>query len=165
MAVQGVIAERCRGILPITWDALSKDTRYGDDLLQATINHTKENVFGAVVSPTAEAAYPLMAVDYAAKMAAIELCTPGIDFWMNEPASESATGTNENHTFVDRAATLNQLRRNLLEETRRVAGDISAIIGFRRTSSRVPLLNTIKDDFLTPSPQEFPRPFNRTDYS
>lgn len=165
MAVVGVIAERTRGILPVTWDALAGDPRYGESLLRQTIDFVKESVFGTVVPPTNETVYPMMAIDYAAKLAAIELCTPGIDFWMNEPIAESATGTNENHSFVDRGAALALLRRTLIEETRRIAGDVAAVIGYRRSSGRVPLLNTMNDELLTPSPQEFPRPYAPTDFS
>lgn len=165
MAVPGVIAERTRGILPVTWDALSRDPRFGDDLLQQKIDVAKQSVFGTQIAPTAESTYPLMALDYAAKIAAIEICAPGIDFWMNEPTSESATGTNENHTFTERAATLASLRAYLIEETRRTAGDIATLVGYRQFSPRRPLLNTMDDEFLTPSPQEFPRPFIATDRS
>ncbi len=165
MPVAGVIAERTRAILPVTWDALSKDPRYGDDLLQDVIDFAKSNTFGTIVAPAAETAYSYRAIDYTAKIAAIELCLPGIDFWMNEPMSESATGTNENHSFTDRAAVLQALRRNLIEETRRLAGEIADEIGFRAFSPRRPLLSTIDDELLTPSPQEFPRPFAATDRS
>lgn len=152
-------------ILPVTWDALSRDTRYGDALLTDTIAYIKEMVFGKAVSTDEENTYPLLVITYAAKLAAIELCNPGIDFWMNQPVSESATGTNENHTFIDRVSALQQLRRQLIEDTRSVAGEVANLLNFRRFSPRRPLLNTIDDELLTPSPQEFPRPFVATDRS
>jgi len=165
MAVEGAIAERTRSLLPITWDALSRDSRYGDALLRQAVDVAKNAVFGTVVIPTAEGAYPLAAIDYTAKLAAIELCTPGIDFWMNQPSSESATGTNENHSFVDRVTALTQLRLQLIQETRRVASEIADLVNFRQFSPRRALINTLDDEFLTPSPQEFPRPYVATDRS
>lgn len=165
MAAPGVIAERVRGILPITWDALSKDSRYGDDLLKSVVETVKSLVFGKSVPTTAEAAQPVLVVDYTAKLAAIEICTAGIDFWMNEPISESATGTNETHVFSDRAAALKEQRDLLLAETRRLEPIIADLIGYRAFSPRRPLSSTINAEFLTPSPQEFPRPFARTTYS
>lgn len=165
MAVAGVVAERIAGILPVTWDALSKDTRYGETRLRQTIDYVKYIVLGKVVAPTAEAAQPLTVVDYIAKVTAIELCTAGIDFWMNEPVSESATGTNEQHAFVDRVAALEKQRARLVEETRRLAPEIADLVDFRAFSPRRPLSSTIDDEFLTPSPQEFPRPFQTTDRS
>jgi hypothetical protein len=165
MPVEGAIAERTRSLLPITWDALSRDSRYGDALLRQVVDVAKNSVFGEIVLPAAEVNYPLAAIDFTAKIAAIELCTPGIDFWMNQPTSESATGTNENHTFLDRVGALQVLRTQLLEETRRLASEIAVLVGYRAFSPRRPLSNTIADEFLTPSPQEFPRPFAVTDRS
>ena len=160
MAVDGVIAKRVQGVLPVTWDALTRDSRFGDDSMQQVIDTVKENVFGTVVAPAAESAYPLMAIDYAAKLIALEIIPAGIDFWMNEAMAVSATGTNENHTFTDRAATLRDLRDDLLRETRLMRADVEALLGFRRATTRgVPRMNTIDDELLTPSPQDFPRPF------
>lgn len=166
MAVEGAIAERTRGILPVTWDALSRDPRFGDGILRTTIDTVKERTFGVSVDPTVESAYPLVVIDYAAKLVAIELCDPGIEIWMDQPVSESATGTNENHTFVDRAETLRKLREALLTETRLEAPNVAPLINFTRISNQPrPKINTLDDEFLTPSPQEFPRPYAPTSRS
>lgn len=166
MAVEGAIAERTRGILPVTWDALAGDSRYGDGLLRSTIDTIKERIFGTVGLPATESLQPLIVIDYVAKLAALELINPGIDFWMNEPVAESAEGTNENHAFVNRAEELRQLRAFLIDETRRLAPEVDPLIDFTRISNAPrPRLNTIEDEFLTPSPQEFPRPFSRTSRS
>lgn len=151
--------------MPVTWDALSKDKRYGETRLRQTIDYVKYSVLGRTVTPTAEAAQPFIVIDYIAKLACIELCTAGIDFWMNEPVSESATGTNENHTFTDRAAVLERQRNALLAETRRMAPTVAEIVGYQAIVPRRPLSSTIDDEFLTPSPQEFPRPFQVTSFS
>lgn len=165
MAIEGFIADRLQGTLPITWDALLNDPRFGEEFLQNVINLAKENVFGEVITAEEEEQHPLMVLDFAAKIAAIELITPAIDFWMNQPISESATGVNENHTFIDRARTLEDLRRQLIADTRRLASEIAVLVGFRRFSPRRALINTLDDEFLTPSPQEFPRPYIATDRS
>ena len=165
MALEGVIAERTRAVLPVTWDALSRDPRYGDDLLQTAIDTAKAWVTGGVITPAAEeSTYSVVVVDYIAKVAALELISPGIDFWMNEPVSETATGTDEAHTFVDRAESLRKLGEQLLAETRRKADEIGPLLPDipAHLVKGVPLLNTIDDEFLTPSPQEFPRPYIRT---
>lgn len=166
MSLEGAIAERTRGIIPVTWDALMRDPRFGDGLLQTAIDTAKENVTGETVTPNGEANYPLIVIDFIAKVAALEIISPGIDFWMNEPISESASGTNENHTFPDRAKTLQELRRVLLEETRAKADEIAEVLGYRRSRARgVPRSNTLDDEFLTPSHQEFPRLYAPTSRS
>lgn len=163
MAVVGAIADRVRGILPLTWDALSKDSRYGDGLLRETIDTVKETVTGTNVLPAAEVSYPKIVVDYLAKVVALELISPGIDFWMNQPVSETATGVSEADAFVDRADKLIAQRKELLEETRRLWPLVSDLIGYSRiTSGPVPLINTLDEPFLTPSPLEFQRPFKVT---
>jgi hypothetical protein len=168
MPIAGVIAERTRGIFPITWDALSSDARYGDDLLQGSIDLVKEMMFGSVISPALEDTYPLRVIDYAAKMTALELVPAGVDYWMNLSVQEVTTGTNESTAYVDRADKLLKLRDILLAETRAEAAEIEAIIGnstgFRPTRlvSGPPGLSSINDELLTPSPQEFPRPYAAT---
>lgn len=166
MALEGAIAERVQGILPVTWDALSRDPRFGDALLQAAIDTAKEDITGIVVDVDDEATYPLIVIDFIAKIAAMEIIPAGIDFWMNEPTAESSTGTNEVHSFVDRADKLKQQREELLKQTRARAAEIASLLGYSRVGNRrVPLLNTMDDEFLTPSPQEFPRPYRITERS
>src|ERR1700754_1857099 len=115
MAVAGVIADRIAGILPVTWDALSKDTRFGETRLRSTIDYIKFLVLNKTVTPTAEAAQPLLVIDYIAKLTAIELCAAGITLWMTELVAESATGTAEQHVYIDRAAALEKQRARLVE--------------------------------------------------
>lgn len=168
MAVEGAIAERLAGIFPVTFDALSRETKRfdGDGLLRSAIDTTKERIFGTVVSPVAEAAYPLMVIDYVAKLVAIEIIPTAIDYWMSEPITVSTTGTNETTSYTDRANQLRLLREDLLKVTRAAAGEMAPLIGFTRISNApVPKINTMTDEFLTPSPQEFPRPYAVTDRS
>lgn len=167
MPVAGAIAERVRAILPVTWDALSKDSRFGDALLQNTIDTIKEKTFGTTVSPSAESIYPLVVIDYVAKLAALELINPGTDYWRAEgPTSVGATGTNEQEVYVDPVATLKELRERLLAEVRAAWPVVKPLLGFSPLSSAPrPAINTLDDEFLTPSPQEFPRPYRVTERS
>lgn len=166
MAVDGAIAERTRGILPVTWDMLSQDARYGESLLRTTIDTVKEEIFGVVTVPSLEATLPLIVIDYAAKRVALQLITPGIDAWRDSPIVVTTTGTNENTTYSDPVEALRLLRENLLAETKLAWPMVQPLIDFRRVSgARVPVLNTIDDELLTPSPQEFGRPYRVTDRS
>ena len=163
--VQGVIAARTRAILPSTWDMLSRLPYFGDDSLQLAINTVKEYAFGEIVPPPAENQYSVLVVDYVAKLAALELITPGIDAWRAEgPVSVSATGTNENVVYSDPVVALEQLRDDLLEETRKLLPYVKPFLTALQLSvGPRAVLNTINDDFLTPSPQEFERPYRVTD--
>jgi hypothetical protein len=166
MPVEGAIAERVRGVIPVTWDALITDPRYGDGLLRSVIDTAKESVTGANLSPAAESTYPLIVIDYIAKVAALDLIPAGLDFWANTPISESLSGTEETRTYESRVEALKALREELLRETRARQPEIANLIGFVRASGRaVPAINTMNDPFLTPSPQEFPRPYLATERS
>ena len=167
MAVQGVIAERTRGILPSTWDMLSKLPTFGDDALRIAIDTVKEMVFGEVVSPTAEIQYSVLVVDYVAKLCALELITPGIDAWRaTGPISLTATGTSEATVYSDPVVALEQLRRDLLEETRKLWPLVNPFIEYAPVSvGPRAVSNSVNEIFLTPSPQEFARPYRQTDRS
>ena len=154
-----------QGLIPVTWHAFTTDRRgFGDQLLQGAIDLAKQQVTGVVVDvDNEENVYSLIVIDYIAKVAVLQIIPGAIDFWMSESIATSATGTNENSAYVDRADKLAQLREQLLQETRANFQDIADILGFQRSSSKaVPLINTRDDLFLTPSPQEFPRPFKET---
>jgi hypothetical protein len=166
MAVEGEIADRTKAIMPITWDALSKDTRYGEELLRKTIDTVKERIMGEVIDPENEASYPLVVIDYLSKLSAIELINPGIDFWMSQPVSTTTTGTAEEVSYPSRTTELRNLRTNLLAEVKRLEPEVIPLIDYKRVS-RAPRASssTQNDPFITPSPQEFPRPFGSTSFS
>lgn len=166
MAITGVIAARTRAIIPITWDALLNDTRFGEALLRSTIDVVKERITGENIAYANEGTYALVVVDYLAKLSALELINPGIDFWMSQPISATTTGTAETIDYPARTTELRNLRISLLSEVRKIEPQVLPLIGYQRLS-RAPRasINTQNDDFLTPSPQEFPRPFKTTGFS
>lgn len=166
MPLPGDIAERTRGLLPVTWDALEGDSRYGVVLLATALEIAREAVLGKQTTEAEEDILPRIVIDYVAKVAAIEIIPAGIDYWMSETIAVVTTGTNESETYTDRAAMLRELGKDLLLETRAKADAIAALVNFVPVGqvSR-PLLNTVDDVLLTPSPQEFPRPFTQTPFS
>jgi hypothetical protein len=93
------------------------------------IDTKKEEIFG-VVFPAAEDLYPLIVINYVAKLVAIELIPAGIDYWRSEPITVSATGTNENTTYSDPVVALQQLREDLLAETSREWELVKPLIDF-----------------------------------
>ena len=152
-----------RGLIPITWDALSTDKRgFGDELLQGAIDTAKEGIAGTVVDPLVEETYPLIVIDFIAKAATVEIIPGAIDYWMSQSISTVTTGTNETTAYESRVAALQNLRNQLTFEIRDKAAEIAGLLGYRRTDSRRPLLSSIDDLFLTPAPQEFPRPYKQT---
>lgn len=164
MAVTGAIADRVRGIMPVSFDMLTSSATFGDGAMRTLIDTVKTKVMGENLSPVAEATYSLIVIDYLAKLAALELINPAIDAWRNEPVVVGATGTNEQVTYTDAVTALTALREDLLRQTKRDWATVGPLITYRPLNGGPrPLSNTINEDFLTPSPQEFPRPYRVTE--
>jgi hypothetical protein len=162
--VVGAIADAARRHLPLTWDALSQDARFGDVLLQGAVDLVKDRLFGTVIAPTAESSYPRRVIDYAGKLVAIELVEPGIDYWMNESLTVTTTGTNETESWVDRAEKLREVGDRLAWQVRQDERAIMALLGLPvapRSLPRPAISTDPADVLLTPSPREFPAPFRQ----
>lgn len=164
MPVEGVIADAARGIFPVTWDALSRNPVFGDGLLQQAVDLSKDALFGDVIPVADEEDYPLRVIKFAGKLTALELITPGVDMWMNEPTYEASSGTNETHTFVDRAERLYLLGQQLAQEVLREEASIYALLGTPRPTRLLPRPDIAVDPndvLLSPNPREFPAPFRQ----
>lgn len=164
----GPTADRVQSLIPITWDALQGDPRVPSDALQGAINLAQENTFGSSLTVAQEETYPYVAIDYAAKLAVMEICRTGIDYWMNQALSVDSTGTNEHLSYIDRAGQLEKLREDLISETRQLAVRVGKLLNIYIDDGRaVPQLSSanINPFFNTPSPEEFPRPYRQTPYS
>lgn len=163
MAVEGSIAEFARGILPYTWDALSREAQFGEDLLQRNVDLIKEDVFGTIIVIAAEDFFPLKVLKWCAKKVAIELIPSGIDMWMNQAQQVSATGTHEVESFEHRSKRLEELRALLLAEVLRDENEILGLVGRPRISTRPRMgISVVEDDLLlTPDPRGFPLPYKQ----
>lgn len=166
---QGPIAQRAQGLIPVTWDMLLRSKIVPQDgTLLAAINLAKQNTFGSVITIAQENASPFIAIDYAAKLAVIEIAVAGVDVWMDQAMSVSSQGTNENLSYIDRASKLEDRRTELISETRDMQMEVSKIVGYYIDNGRaVPQLSsaTINPFHNTPSPEEYPRPYRQTPYS
>jgi hypothetical protein len=71
-------------------------------------------------------------------------------------------------SYIDRAQRIDAVRQEYLQETRGKYGEVATLIGYWVNNGRdVPQLSsaTINPFHLTPSPEEFPRPYKQTQYS
>jgi hypothetical protein len=157
----GSIASRVIGLLPVTWDALRQDPRIGEDRLKERIDIVKETLFGEIIADTAESgAYSLRVRDYAAKLAAIEIITAAIDFWMDKSLTIVVDSPKETLTYESRIQTLKDQKASLIAETRAMAPSIAEEVTYIRPSMRgVPGLSTMNTPLVTPDPWTFPRPY------
>ncbi len=163
MAVEGSIAEFARGVLPYTWDALSRDATFGDDLLQLHVDTVKEVVFGSVIPVLDEDGFPLRVLRWCGKKVALELIEPGMDLWMNQAQQISATGTNETESFEERSKRLEELGKRLAAELLREESEVLALLGKPkiRNIPRMGITTAEDDLLLTPDPRGFPLPYRQ----
>lgn len=156
--VTGEIYNQAKQIMPVTWTALSKDDRYGDNMLMGRINYVKYKLFSTVVSPLSEATvYNPMVIDYIAKESALQIIPTGIDYWMDQRISLQTKGTTETATFPDRINALEKLHEWLLKEVRDLRPEIDGITVRRR--GNVPKVSNDDQGVITPNPQDFGKIF------
>jgi hypothetical protein len=155
----GEISYQTRQLLPLTWDALSKDERYGDRMLRNRVDYIKYKLFSTVVTPAAEASvYNPLLQDYVSKEVALQIIPAGIDYWMNQHTTRSSHGTQEAVSYPDRINALERLQEWLLNEVRTLRPEFTDTFTVRRRGRGPKVSND--DDLITPNPQEFGEPFD-----
>lgn len=153
----GEIAYQARQIMPLTWDALSNDSRYGDRMLNTRVNYIKYKLFNTVVDPELEmATYNPFVVDYAAKCVALQIIPAAIEYWMNQQETVTTTGTFEMVTYPDRIRALKDLQDWLTAEVRAIEGELPPGTITPRKSGRGPKIAN-GYDLITPNPQTWPK--------
>lgn len=158
----GAIALRAREYMPVSYDALARDARYGERLIQNRISSVKYRLFATVVSPGLEATtYDLFVQEFVGKMSCLQLVPAAIEYWSDQHTSVSTTGTQESVAYPDRIRSLQALQEWLIAEVRRDKPDIDAVIGVTiRRRGRYPKVSTTRE-LVTPDPGCFPPTFGR----
>lgn len=149
----GPVYRKARGIIPVTWSALEEWEKYGDALLQEHIEVIKTKIFGVAVAVDDEYDLDIRVQQYLAKLAVIGVIPTGIDYWLNQKTSVSATGTNENVSFPDRIEALKDIHKQLVGEIVADRAEIEDIIDLPtvNTDIAVPAFSPgTTDGFKTP---------------
>jgi hypothetical protein len=159
MAVSGAIATRARSNLPTTWDRL--DT-FDTEMMQTLIDDVKYQLFGTVVTPNAEATtYTSLVLEYAGKLVAIAVIPAAVDYWMNQPTSITATGTEEVESYPDRIAALWKLQEQLIAQAKALEADVNEETDIIvRAKLGAPLVSDAGVELVTSNPSDFPRAFD-----
>lgn len=143
-----------RSEMPQTWDGLAKDNFIGLATLRLRIENVKAILLPAVVAAQDETAYSATLRAYIAKVAANDLIGPGIEYWMRQKTSLSATGTNENKSLPDPIAALRDLGKRLAVEIENLAGN-PAVTLFSVNVSEAPGISG-DGDLVTQDPFAWP---------
>lgn len=158
----GALADRVKGFIPESYHALTNSSYFGETLLQEHIDDIKFKFFATVVSFSLEATtYDRYVLRFLGKVCTLNLIHPARDYWMNQITSENTTGTDEQITFPDRLAALEETYRRLYAEVEAESDEFESFIStIIRKKSTYPGVNTSSDDLRTTSPTEFVRDFN-----
>lgn len=155
------IATSAQGELPETWEKLANAKSFGNSLLQKHTEAIHKYLFGDVLTQAEQEALDVRVVDYAGKLLALRLIRPAIDYWSKQTISVT-TGENDQKSWNDRAQALNDLKKDLLEETRQMMPDVEALLPERliKKARGVPLVEDLPLEAAhTPDPLDFEAPF------
>jgi hypothetical protein len=119
------IALAARDELPETWNALLEAPTFGEPALERRLNTLMYRVFGAVLDEDEQETLSPVFVSYLGKRLALDIITPGIDFWSKQALSHSA-GERESKAYKDRAEDLKELRKQLLADSTELLGEVEA---------------------------------------
>lgn len=155
----GAIAKHLRYLLPATFDAMKGSERFGDEGIQLHIDLVKRRMLGTVVPAATEAGnYGIEVLDHIARITAVRIIPPAIDFWQDHSTTITTTGTDETQTFLDRREGLWRIRDQLLGQLARrelQLVDGQWIVALRSPSGG-PRVSHERMDPSTPDPRDFP---------
>lgn len=150
----GAIATRAKAFIPITWDGLSNDPRYGTTLLQGRVDRAKYEVLGtAAPIESAEATLPENQIEHIAKRAVLKIIPAGIEFWVDKPITKNTTGTSEVVSYESRVQALRLLFSQLTNE---VALEEPTVTPILQTSGFPGVSDGDNEILVSANPFEFP---------
>jgi len=157
----GALADRVRGNIPDSYEALISASYYGETLIQQHIDDVKFYLFATVPATSDEATvYDRYVLRYVGKVCTLEIIPSAIDYWMNQVTSETATGTDEQISFPDRISALEKTYAKLAAEIKAEKTEFDEWVGTTvRLSGTYPVTDTSSDDMVTSDPAEFPKEF------
>lgn len=148
-----------RSEMPSTWDGLAQDRYLGLATLRLRVSNVKATALPAATAQADEATYSGTLSAYISKKAALDLIPTGIDYWMRQKTTLSATGTNETKSLPDPISALRDLAKRLAAEIAVLAGNPD-VTQFGQLFSDAPAVSGNDDNvLLTNNPYAFPPAF------
>lgn len=136
----GAIVDGVSDHMPITAEALKQSPAFGERRVQKIAELIQLRVLKEKVSPDEEIiAYELPLLDYFSKRVALELCTPGIDYWARQYKTATVTSPNEMKSYPDMIQALEKLRDRLVIELEENWRELSYFIPGLKQRKSVPM--------------------------
>lgn len=156
----GAIAERAKSFIPITWDGLNGDPRYGTSMLQGRVERAKYEVLGSSAPiESAEITLPENQIEHIAKRAVVKIIPAAIEFWIDKPISKNTTGTSEVVSYESRVQALRLLFAQLQQE---IATEEPIVTPILQTTGFPAVSDGQNDILVTANPHEFPPAYTGT---
>ena len=152
------IALAAQDELPETWTALLEAPSFGEPALERRLNTLMYRAFGTPMDQTEQEALSPLLVSYLGKKLALDIITPGIDYWSKQAISHSA-GERESKAYKDRAEDLKELRDQLIGDTADLLGEVEAELPWvpkRLTDTARVQPAGLLEPHVTPDPLGFP---------
>lgn len=155
----GAIVDGAAMYMPVTFDYLQKDSRFGDRRMQRLAELVKMKVLGYTMQPDQEELLPIVLLDFLSKRVALDLITPGVDFWSRQLRVATSSQTQETSSFPDMIASLKLLRASLARELVYDWRQVQLLIPGTPNRMVVPMPASSMDgsSYVTKNPQENPR--------
>lgn len=147
----GAIVDGVSDHMPTTAEALKNSPSFGERRMQKIATLIQLRVLKEYVNPDQEiTSYELPLLDYFSKRVALELCTPGIDYWARQIRTETAVGPGEIISFPDMIAALEKLRDRLVIELEENWRELSFFVPGLKQRKAVPMPGSSLEFHETP---------------
>lgn len=158
------VTDVVKRLVPASFRAMCSmtNTYYSLSELQDTADYVKLKLLGTSIDAALEATtYDQVLTTFLGKVTTLQFIPAAIDFWGDQLASQSTTGTNESVAYFDRRQELwhrfDELKQEVAAEFDEIAGTYDLIV--RGSAAMLPRVSYGDNDrgvLLTPDPQDWP---------
>jgi hypothetical protein len=156
------IADEAKDLMPETWYALAKSSRFGPGALERRHNAVVRKIFGQVLGEEDQESLHHLVLEYAGKFLAFVLIDPAIDYWSKQIMSISVGERESARTYKDRVEDLKDLKKRWELDLANLYLQIEPLLpvtpGVARDQPRVVQAGDTVEH-LTPSPYDLERQF------
>lgn len=156
----GTIANIVKQYVPASYRAMVGATNayYSPEDLQGLADYVKYKLFNTVVAEASEAAvYNPKQLQLAGMLTTLQFIPAAIDFWGDQLAATSTTGTNESNSYFDHRADLWKIYDRVSADAAALSTDLG--VNITATKGIVPKVSygdNGREILITGDPAEFP---------
>jgi hypothetical protein len=155
----GAIANIVRQYVPASYAALAGVTNplYGPDDIQSLADFVKFRLYNTVVAEASEAViYNVVEQRLLGVLTTLQFIPAAVDYWSDQLASTSTTGTSESDSFFDHRADLWKIFDRLTVEAKALGAELGInIYAARGVVPRVSYGDNGREILITEDPQLF----------